>query len=95
MNQLGEGDAVRVFKALADSVRFSIVQKLAREGCAVSACDIVACSSVQKLSQPTMSHHFAKLVEAGVVVGEKRGTQKVYTLNQQLLSTVGVDISKL
>ena len=47
------------------------------------------------MSQPTMSHHFNKLVEAGVVVEEKRGTQKFYALNTDLLRSVGIDIRKL
>jgi DNA-binding transcriptional ArsR family regulator len=48
-----------------------------------------------KLSQPAMSHHFNKLVDAGVVSEEKRGTQKLYELNTALLKSIGIDVTKL
>lgn len=85
----------RVLKALADDVRLSIVRKLAREDGVMQGCDIVACASVQALSQPAMSHHFAKLVESGVVVEHKRGTQKAYQLNGPLLDSIGINVHKL
>ena len=86
---------VQVLKALADETRLSIVRKLARGSGKTCGCDVTACSSVKAMSQPTMSHHFNKLVEAGVVVEEKRGTQKFYALNTDLLRSVGIDIRKL
>jgi DNA-binding transcriptional ArsR family regulator len=42
-----------------------------------------------------MSHHFSKLVDAGVVIEQKKGVQKLYTLNAELLETVGVSPNKL
>ena len=86
---------VQVLKALADETRLSIVCKLARGSGKTCGCDVTACSSVKTMSQPTMSHHFNKLVEAGVVVEEKRGTQKFYALDIDLLESVGVDVKKL
>lgn len=87
---------VDVLKALADETRLSIVKKLAAETDCQPSCDLVAtCASKQQLSQPAMSHHFGKLVEAGVVTEEKRGTQKVYSLNRELLDRIGVDVTKL
>lgn len=86
---------VEVLKALADETRLSIVEKLIREGGTLASCDILACTSVHKLSQPAMSHHFNKLVDAGVIIETKRGTQKLYELNCALLSSVGVDIHNL
>ena len=87
--------SVQVLKALADETRLSIVRKLARGSGATCGCDVTACSSVKTMSQPTMSHHFAKLVEAGVITEEKRGTQKMYTLNTAMLESMGLDIHKL
>ena len=88
--------SVEILKALGDEVRLSIVKKLAASGEAVSSCDIVeSCASFLSLSQPTMSHHFGKLVDAGVLLEKKQGTKKVYQLNSALLDSIGVDVSKL
>lgn len=67
---------VEILKALADDVRLGAVRALARAGGPVPGCEIVgSCAMSTKLSQPAMSHHFNKLVDAGVVSEEKRGTQ--------------------
>ena len=81
---------IEVLKALADETRIGIVRKLAAEQSPVSGCDIVqSCASRMALSQPAMSHHFGKLVDAGVVVESKLGTSKQY------LASIGVDVTKL
>lgn len=87
---------VEVLKALADDTRLSIVRKLAEAKEPVTSCDIVcSCKSLESLSQPAASHHFAKLVKAGVVREQKRGTQKVYELAADTLASIGVDVTKL
>lgn len=88
-------DSVQVFKALADETRLSIVRKLAFENAATCGGDVIACESVRAMSQPTMSHHFTKLVDAGVILEQKRGTQKLYALNKALLESIGLDIHKI
>ena len=52
-------------------------------------------SAKSELSQPAMSHHFSKLVSAGVVLEEKAGTHKAYKLNQDLLEQIGINLKKL
>jgi hypothetical protein len=42
-----------------------------------------------------MSHHFTKLVDARVILEQKKGTEKVYELNTPFLASVGIDPSKL
>lgn len=86
---------IAVLRALGDDVRLGIVRKLVREKHKLRSEDIVSCSSVAPHSQPCMSYHFAKLVGAGVVLEEKRGTEKVYTLNVTYLRTLGIDVRKL
>ena len=87
---------VEVLKALGDDTRLSIVRKLAAADGPVTSCTIVAqCKSLESLSQPAASHHFAKLVKAGVVREQKRGTQKVYELATDTLDAIGVDVTKL
>lgn len=87
---------VAIFKALADETRLGMVAAIAAKGAAVSGCDVVAhCEKMSSMSQPTLSHHFAKLVDAGVLLEQKEGTSKSYRLNDELLQEVGIDSSKL
>lgn len=92
---ISQEQRVEILKALADETRLSIVQKLIREGGTVASCDIIACASVHALSQPAMSHHFSKLVDAGVIIETKQGTQKLYELNCPLLASAGITINRL
>lgn len=85
-----------VIKSLADETRLSIVRKLAEEGCETKGGDIInSCAEFHKLSQPAMSHHFGKLVTAGVLLERKEGVEKHYELNMPLLIETGIDPSKL
>ena len=91
-----EKRTTEILKALADDVRLGLVRKLAHSPHAVPSCDLVqSCSSFLRLSQPAISHHFKKLVDAGVVLEEKQGTQKLYAVNTELLMSVGIDVTKL
>src|SRR5258708_3708952 len=69
--ELAEG--ARVFRALADETRLTILRQLREQG-AVCACEFVECCDV---GQPTVSHHLKVLRDAGLVTTEKRG-QWVY-----------------
>lgn len=87
---------VEAFKALGDDIRLGIVRELALQSQPVASCDIVqACASRARLSQPAMSHHFGKLVDAGVLVEEKQGTQKQYSVDAAYLASLGIDVTKL
>lgn len=89
-------DKVSIFKSLADSTRLSIVRRLAQDQCALSGSDIIdTCSTDLNLSQPTMSHHFSKLVQAGVLIEKKIGTGKSYQLNKSLMDEIGINVEKL
>ncbi len=89
-------NTVNILKSLADDTRMSIVRRLARDDCEVAGSDIVAtCAEFLKLSQPTMSHHFARLVQSGVLRERKVGTEKIYELNKELLTSAGIDVTKL
>lgn len=89
-------DSVTVLKALADPTRLEIVRKLSKESSGMPSCDLVnTCSSANSLSQPAVSHHFGKLVDAGVLTEKKIGTNKRYQLNHKLLDSLGIDPNKL
>lgn len=88
--------SIEILKALADDVRLSVVRYLAKQPGVIPSCSVVrSCASLMELSQPTMSHHLKKLVEAGVLVLEKRKTENFYTVNRSLCREVGIDIDKL
>jgi ArsR family transcriptional regulator, arsenate/arsenite/antimonite-responsive transcriptional repressor len=70
-----EALAVRL-KALADPTRLRIVSMLlAHESMEACTCDL---TEPLGLTQPTVSHHIKKLVMAGLVTGERRGTWHYY-----------------
>jgi DNA-binding transcriptional ArsR family regulator len=83
---------VKVLKALADPTRLDMVRTLVANG-GQSSCSIVSMDS--SLSQPAISHHFGKLVDAGVLRDHKDGVHKYYQVNFELLSSVGIDATKL
>lgn len=84
--------SIKVLKALADPTRLVIVRKLAARPFGESS-EILCKKS--PLSQPTLSHHFQRLVEAGVVTQLKKGVAKNYRLNRNLLERSGINVNKL
>ncbi len=70
-----------VLKALADPTRLTMIASLWRAQAPVCICDFTA---AMDLSQPTISHHMAKLREAGLVDSEKRGIWVYYRLREGL-----------
>jgi ArsR family transcriptional regulator, arsenate/arsenite/antimonite-responsive transcriptional repressor len=75
-----------VFKALGDAARVRIVNLLANAGEPVCVCDLV--SSVG-LAQATVSFHLKKLVTAGLLEREQRGTWAYYSVNDEALRRLG------
>lgn len=89
-------DTAHILKSIADDTRLSIVRALAKQQDDVACSEITNdCSIALKLSQPTMSHHFAKLVQAEVLLERKAGTEKFYRLNATLLESIGINPRKL
>jgi ArsR family transcriptional regulator len=72
----------RLFKALADPHRVKIINLLATSPDPVCVCEFTAPLG---LSQPTVSHHLKKLVDAGLLEREQRGTWAYYSLNRDAL----------
>lgn len=68
----------RTLKALADPTRLRLLSHIAAQGCeSVCACDLL---DVVDLSQPTVSHHLKKLVDAGLLTREQRGRWAHYSV---------------
>jgi ArsR family transcriptional regulator len=84
-SEMSEDDAAAtatVFKALGDPNRVRIVNLLATAGDPVCVCNL---TPQLKLSQPTVSFHLKKLVEAGLVEREQRGVWAYYSVNRDAL----------
>ena len=76
--------AARLFKALADPARVTIVNRLARAD-ELCVCDL---NAALELSQPTVSHHLRLLREAGIVDVTRRGTWAYYRLVPEALDAL-------
>jgi ArsR family transcriptional regulator, arsenate/arsenite/antimonite-responsive transcriptional repressor len=72
----------RLFKALADPHRLKIINLLATSPDPVCVCEF---TGPLGLSQPTVSHHLKKLVQAGLLEREQRGTWAYYSLRPDAL----------
>lgn len=73
----------RVFEALAHPTRRAILELL--KGGSRTAGELAEAFEVSK---PTMSGHFAKLREAGLIQADQRGTTILYSINLSTLEEV-------
>jgi ArsR family transcriptional regulator len=76
-----------VFKALGDPARVRIVNMLSTAAEPVCACNMI---DPLGLSQPTVSHHLKKLLDAGLVDREQRGKWAYYSLNRDAVEKLAV-----
>ena len=74
-------DTSALMKALADPTRLTMIASLWKAKAPICICDFTAALD---LTQPTLSHHMAKLKEAGLVESEKRGIWMYYRLATDL-----------
>jgi ArsR family transcriptional regulator, arsenate/arsenite/antimonite-responsive transcriptional repressor len=73
----------RTLKAVADPARLRLLSLVAAsDGQEACVCDLV---DAVDLSQPTVSHHLKVLVDAGLLVREKRGVWAWFALVPQAL----------
>jgi DNA-binding transcriptional ArsR family regulator len=72
-----------IFEALAHPTRRAILEML--KGGSKSAGEL---ADAFQVSKPTMSAHFAKLREAGLIQADQRGTTILYSLNLTTLEEV-------
>ena len=78
----GEADQLAaLFRALADPTRVQMLHLLKAATDPICVCDFTAAFD---LGQPTVSHHLAKLKEAGLVTSFKRGVWSFYSLRRDL-----------
>ena len=89
-----DGDAAHataaLFKALGDPQRVRVVNLLTNAGEAVCVCDITGSLG---LSQSTVSFHLKKLVNAGLLHREQRGTWAYYSIDHSAMRTLRTVVS--
>ena len=81
-----------VLKALGDRTRLSMVAALRAAEAPVCICDFTV---AYRLTQPTISHHMAKLRDAGLVESSKQGIWIYYRLRQDLTAPVAALLEAL
>jgi ArsR family transcriptional regulator len=72
-----------LFRALSDPARVRIVNLLATSGEPLCACEF---EPGLGLSQPTVSHHLKKLVDAGLLEREQRGRWAYFSLGRDAVA---------
>src|ERR1700674_5769150 len=81
-----------LMKALADPTRLTMIASLWKADAPICICDFTAGLG---LSQPTISHHMAKLKEIGLVDSEKRGIWIYYRLAADLPTSTRTHLAQL
>jgi ArsR family transcriptional regulator, arsenate/arsenite/antimonite-responsive transcriptional repressor len=74
-----------LFRALGDPARVRILNRLATADEPICVCELV---EPLGLSQPTVSHHLKKLVDAGLLEREQRGKWAYYSLDLESAATL-------
>ncbi len=72
-----------LFGALADPARVRIVNLLATSDGPACACELI---EPLGLSQPTVSHHLKRLLDAGLVEREQRGKWAYFSLKRDAVA---------
>ena len=85
-------ERAELMKALGDPTRLTMVASLWKANAPICICDFTA---GLELTQPTISHHMAKLKEAGLVESEKRGIWIYYRLRDKLPTSTRKLLSQL
>jgi DNA-binding transcriptional ArsR family regulator len=84
MGEPSDRELIRALKALADPMRFRMVQEIAEAG-------ELSCGQVAEkfdVSQPTISHHLKILLDAGLLVQRTEGKHHYTSVNRALVSTL-------
>lgn len=85
------GFIIKIFKSLSDPTRFGMIKFLLQK-------KEFSCQELSKkfsLSQPALSHHFNKLIEAKIITMRKDGSANYYRINKEYLNNLGIDIKKI
>lgn len=81
VDQAWAEESAGLMKALADPTRLTMIAALWKANQPVCICDFTASLD---LRQPTISHHMARLREAGLVASDKDGIWTYYRLRDDI-----------
>ncbi len=86
-----EYNAVECFKALADPIRLSIIQRLKDDR------ELCACNLLEdfEISQPTLSFHMKKLTACGLVNVRRDGIWMKYSVNVDFVDHLIEDLGRV
>jgi len=89
---------VRMFKALGNPNRFRLFVEIARGDGEQAVAESHACllhTLIERLSigAPTVSHHLKELVNAELIISERRGKFVSCRINPQALELIGLFVS--
>ena len=73
-----------LLKALAHPIRLGIVKRLIDKGC----CNVSTMRAHLNIPQPTVSNYLAKLKSAGIIEGERKGTEISYCVKNPTVKKV-------
>lgn len=82
---------LKVFRALSDKTRTEIIKKLLSQ-------KEISCQELSRkfsLSQPTLSHHFNKLIDTNILKLRKNGVNHYYSIDKKYLQSLGIIIEKI
>jgi ArsR family transcriptional regulator, arsenate/arsenite/antimonite-responsive transcriptional repressor len=85
-------DAAALLRVLADPTRLQMLAMLAEAAQPICVCDFTAAFDI---GQATVSHHLAKLRDAGLVTSSKRGIWAFYEVAPQLPGIAEAVLSEL
>lgn len=84
-------DLARLLKALADPTRLRLVSMVAaHENGEACVCEL---TEPLGLTQPTISHHLKVLIDAGILIRDKRGVWAYYALVPTALNALAAVLS--
>ena len=81
----------KILSVLSENARFRILSLIASKG-EITAKDILA---EFDFTQPTLSHHMACLVEAGLVNVERKGRFAYYSVNKETIDLISSGLTAL
>ena len=93
-SSLGDTEAAeleQLLRSVADRNRLKILNMLARAGASVCVCEF---SAELELPQQNISYHLKQLVDAGVIVRQRRGRYSYYALIDGVLNRIAARVGQ-
>jgi ArsR family transcriptional regulator len=90
LSDAAAGELAAIHRALADPTRVQMLHLLKAAAEPICVCDFTAAFD---LGQPTVSHHLAKLRDAGFVTSHRQGIWAFYRLRDDMPATASAALT--